>query len=364
MTEEKKERANQQPLVPWFDPKFSIDRRSKTIPSTHSKGYDPVFSNKEENVQLQEPLPKLKTKKLPLKMENVSLDEEEPYVDQKPQVNKHGHVDFQTLHTIKRESTFYFKGALEKIIFDKSELMLIREALDALQKGEKEVQEVKRAIVDSYLRMNNDLCEFMNFLQKQQNMGWTTTTGNMDPASSKKDLKEAIKEREDFLEELGFKINNIYGKLRNHQEFLQENDDDNVNDADFEYQEARNALYQSHENMMVKISNDAEEALLDGRYQDFFWREHLAVEKLIHLYYLKIFDKMPQEADQLKLLKAICQELQLNPNIINEYYQYRSKRNFVVHDYEETAELEAQEFKFFFENLKESLERAYHDSPS
>jgi len=120
-------------------------------------------------------------------------------------------------------------NSLEKIIFKEEDFKEFKEIINSMNCGEKEIQLLKNKIVASRLRILKEIAGFFPYHI------------NTPKASSNSyeilKLKEENKEKTEFLEELGNRINNLYIELSKEKDNNSNNMKDDIEDdtIDFDF---------------------------------------------------------------------------------------------------------------------------------
>ena len=96
--------------------------------------------------------------------------------------------------------------ALEKIIFNEREFEDLKEIINRLSAGGSNLQQLKKKIINSRIRILEDVSDFITFHLKQQNISFK------DDKSV--ELKRERNEKDNFLTLLAKKIENIYQNLK------------------------------------------------------------------------------------------------------------------------------------------------------
>ena len=105
-------------------------------------------------------------------------------------------------------------NSLEKIIFNENDFNNLKQTINDLTLGLVEPKKLKEIIINSRYRLLEELLEFFPFYLKHNNFqhsmeGFTKESENPDPH-----LIEELKEKDDLLQELGNRIDNIFNKIK------------------------------------------------------------------------------------------------------------------------------------------------------
>lgn len=226
------------------------------------------------------------------------------------------------------------RDSLEKILFDENDLNALKKAIHELAENKIDTRSAKQAIIDSRCRLFEDLLRFFPFYAGCS-------------ANNESDLKSELKEKDEFLTEIAFRINNIYENLKN-----------NLNTSNTNQSQSRFL-----NNLIKKIeivTKDADEAFELKRFEEFVRLKFLSVEKVCLLVYLKIFEKSFPEEKQLKIDDILYEiENKKNEKIVDheQLKKWRRIRNRIAHDHVKIKEEKAIEAKEFFDMLVDKLEK-------
>ena len=117
---------------------------------------------------------------------------------------------------MKLESTYekFLSNSLEKIIFNENDFNNLKQTINDLTLGLIEPKKLKEIIINSRFRLLEELLEFFPFYLKHDGFQlsveeFTKVSENPDPR-----LIEELKEKDEFLQELGNRIDNIFNKLK------------------------------------------------------------------------------------------------------------------------------------------------------
>lgn len=202
-------------LSPWFDPKYRIDRSSKVIPVNNDEAkkileipeLDPRTFDLEKEVE--------GNKKFDDESNNgTSLKEYSPQESKYPEnpakndfiPSKQAFQDniVDSNNNISMDNG-RIEEILEKIVFDPGELTSLKNGIKKLKDGILQPQQFKTFVLNSYIRILEDVLSFIFFILDQQL--------NRLKAYNPQLLKE-LKEKNNLLEEFGHRINSIYLNLK------------------------------------------------------------------------------------------------------------------------------------------------------
>ena len=91
---------------------------------------------------------------------------------------------------------------LEKIVFKETEFKDLKNIINGLNEGRYNFEHLKKKIIESRIRILKEITEFISFYINQQQK--TPKSSNIS------ELKQDLQEREQFLELIAEKIENIY----------------------------------------------------------------------------------------------------------------------------------------------------------
>ncbi len=103
------------------------------------------------------------------------------------------------------EKTRFYKG-LEKIIFNEKDFEDLKLIINKLGNGNSNVKQLKRKIINSRVLILKNISKFIAFHLKKQGV-------NLNSSKDSEITKEA-QEKNNFLEEIALRIENLYQKLR------------------------------------------------------------------------------------------------------------------------------------------------------
>jgi len=101
---------------------------------------------------------------------------------------------------------------LEKIVFNEAQLIVLKKGIEKVASGYLTPKDLRKQIIELRVKLIEDLIEFFPFYLKQSNTEnkLTSYTDSNDSSS----LIEELDEKNNLIEEIGLKVNNIYRKLR------------------------------------------------------------------------------------------------------------------------------------------------------
>ena len=202
-------------LSHWFDPKYQIDRTSKVIP-VHKKDHendqeipelDLCKYEIEESIQDYNNFDKKNNFTTEFIEENSQEDDysqsssNDDFIASKQQLED----NFSYPDTKFATDNLKIQETLEKVIFDHEELILIKNAINELIIGALKPSQFKRLILNSYVRILEDITSFIPFVLDQHLNGLK---------SHNPELLKELKEKDKLLEEVSQKINIIYLNLQ------------------------------------------------------------------------------------------------------------------------------------------------------
>ena len=99
---------------------------------------------------------------------------------------------------------------LERIIFDERELTSLKTTINAFIGGEVSAKELKKMVISSYIRIFEDMDKFISFFLTQE----AKKLGDGYIFTQKEQG-----EKDQILDHLALRINNIYERLKEHPDF-------------------------------------------------------------------------------------------------------------------------------------------------
>lgn len=101
---------------------------------------------------------------------------------------------------------------LEKIVFNEAQLMTLKKGIDKVANGYLNPKDLRKQIIELRVKLIEELIEFFPFYLKQSLTENKLTSFTDSNISSQ--ISEELDEKNNLLEEVGFKVNNIYIKLK------------------------------------------------------------------------------------------------------------------------------------------------------
>ena len=207
----------------WFDPKFSIDRRSQVIPAlkkTSKITQQETPAIPFQNETFEEFQPEIVAQEVvspELKFENENDLEEKYRVKPEVQID---HIlpennlimppETEQLNTTSANAPeINIHDTLERIIFNESELTSLKTTINAFIGGEFSAKKLKKMVLASYIRIFEDIDKFISFYLTQE----TKKLGDGYVSTQKEQA-----EKDQLLDHLALRINNICEKLKERPE--------------------------------------------------------------------------------------------------------------------------------------------------
>ncbi|MHA1488979.1 MAG: hypothetical protein ACTSRI_04920 [Promethearchaeota archaeon] len=124
------------------------------------------------------------------------------------------------MNQVKKEKIYtqsnYFRGFLQKLIFNREELDRLKISVSELYEGELEPMQLKKQMLDSRLRIFEALLiklpKFIDIFLTQKDA--KTTETNEDDMKKEVIYEIELKEKDELLTNIGQKINLIHEKLK------------------------------------------------------------------------------------------------------------------------------------------------------
>jgi len=113
------------------------------------------------------------------------------------------------------EGDFFKKilyGLLEKIIFNENDFDLLKKSIKELSIGKIEPKNLKKTIIQSRIKILDELLDIFPFYIEQMNK--KQTIDEYIKKNQNSDLFKEIKEKDEFLSEIALKIQTIFTKLK------------------------------------------------------------------------------------------------------------------------------------------------------
>ncbi|MFX0142417.1 MAG: hypothetical protein ACFFDN_52740 [Candidatus Hodarchaeota archaeon] len=102
---------------------------------------------------------------------------------------------------------------LEKILFNEESLNKLKTAINDLSKGQMSSKKFRTQLIENRVKILEKLLEFLPFYLRQK-----TNVKSLDEFvgndSEKNQLSKELQERNELLEEIGLRVNNIFDKLK------------------------------------------------------------------------------------------------------------------------------------------------------
>lgn len=102
---------------------------------------------------------------------------------------------------------------LEKIVFDKDNLAILKTAINKVDSGEISLKELRQQIIDLRVRLLEGLIKYIPFYLKQTTSKKSLVEFTMNNTNNNQ-LEQELKERNELLEKVGSRINRIYETLK------------------------------------------------------------------------------------------------------------------------------------------------------
>jgi len=115
---------------------------------------------------------------------------------------------------VDRTHKKFLSNSLEKIIFNENDFNILKQTINDLALGLTEPKKLKETIINSRFRLLEDLLEFFPFYLKHDNIQLSVEEFTKESENSDPRVSEELKEKDDLLQELGHRIDNIYNKLK------------------------------------------------------------------------------------------------------------------------------------------------------
>ena len=101
---------------------------------------------------------------------------------------------------------------IESILFDEDNLDILKNSITSLSKGTLTTKRLKEQIIEFRLKAVQDIVKLFNFYHKQ-----LTTSTSLDEYTknpNNQQLEQNLQEKNDFIQEIGKRVQNIHSKLR------------------------------------------------------------------------------------------------------------------------------------------------------
>ena len=324
---------------PWFDQKYSIDRRSQVLPAV--KKTNKIFQQEALAIPFQDQVTEDARQESPVVAQEIVSpkleNDDDNYMEE---ISSSVSIAASSLDTDKTS----FKETLEKILFNPTELNKLKKTIQDLNIGITKPSQLKKLILESYIRIFEELGEFIpSYLEYKLNY-----------KSIDAHIGEEVQEKDKLLEELGERINNIYLKLKKKAE------DHANNNENLEVKNHFKPLLEK----INEIDEDAQLAYESERYKEYIRLKYLSLEKRIELLYYKVFNNFIPIRAKMKIFDNINEiETRLNVKfgMKNELKRWKKIRNLIVHDYNKVQKKQAQLSKLFFNKLSNKLNTAFYN---
>lgn len=101
---------------------------------------------------------------------------------------------------------------IEKIVFNETEFLTLKEAILRLAEGKSSSKEVRELIIKNRIRILEDIVEFFPFYMKHLFKDNSVNTEEM--GGDNNELVSRLKERDNLLELVGRRVNEIISKIK------------------------------------------------------------------------------------------------------------------------------------------------------
>jgi len=108
----------------------------------------------------------------------------------------------------------FLSNSLEKIVFNENDFNKLKQTINDLTLGLIEPKILKEIIINSRFRLLEELLEFFPFYLKRDSFQNSVEEFTKDSENPDPRLIEELKEKDEFLQELGNRIDNIFNKLK------------------------------------------------------------------------------------------------------------------------------------------------------
>jgi len=102
---------------------------------------------------------------------------------------------------------------LEKIVFDKGNLAILKTAIDKVNTGEISLKELRQQIIELRARLLDGLIKFLPFYLRQASKKKSLDEYTTNDTNTGK-LQEELQERNELLEKVGSRIDRVYETLK------------------------------------------------------------------------------------------------------------------------------------------------------
>jgi hypothetical protein len=252
--------------------------------------------------------------------------------------------------------------SLESIIFEEKDFDELKRTINDLSLGKIEPKELKEIIINSRLRMLEELLQFFPFLVKQELTRQSLEKFSeypYNPDNPDLALIEQLAEREELLIEVGQRIDGIFKQLKVNIDVKNHSDYGKARSLGF----TDDVEYHKFLKELLKIDRTigrAEETFELNRFNEFLRLKFLSIELIVELVYLKLFRRKKKIGDGLKVDDLINEiEHKLNKKIVDhkKLKYWRRLRNDVIHKDIEVKKDQAEKGKTFFNDLFDNLKK-------
>jgi hypothetical protein len=112
------------------------------------------------------------------------------------------------------QNNINLEEVLEKIIFDKDNLTMLKEVINKVGTGQLSLRELRQKIIELRAHLLDELVKFVPFYIKQTASVNSLKEFTQDEYNITK-LENELREKNEFLTRIGSRINNVYEKLKN-----------------------------------------------------------------------------------------------------------------------------------------------------
>ncbi|MFX0134765.1 MAG: hypothetical protein ACFFDN_14080 [Candidatus Hodarchaeota archaeon] len=108
----------------------------------------------------------------------------------------------------------FLSNSLEKIIFNENDFNTLKQTINDLTLGLIDSKKLKQTIINSRFRLLEELLEFFPFYLKHDNFQNSVEEFTKESENPDAHLIEELREKDEFLQELGHRIDNIFNMLK------------------------------------------------------------------------------------------------------------------------------------------------------
>ncbi len=113
---------------------------------------------------------------------------------------------------ISEQKKDFLYEMLEKIVFNETQLLTLKKGIEKVADGYLTPKSLRKQIIELRAKLIEELIEFFPFYLKQSTTkNKLTSFTDLDDTSL---ISEELEEKNNLLEEVGYKVNNIYKKLK------------------------------------------------------------------------------------------------------------------------------------------------------